>query len=82
MEIYGKTAVFPGGYGRIGVYRVKGVFCRDRKICPLNTDVPLRIDNSGWQLHKQSGDNSGSPQGILSSMARMAELTILQKWRI
>ena len=23
MENFGKTAVFPGGYGRIGVYRVK-----------------------------------------------------------
>ena len=22
MEIFGKMAVFPGGYGRIGVYRV------------------------------------------------------------
>ena len=24
MEKYGKTAVFPGGYGRIGEIRVKG----------------------------------------------------------
>ena len=36
---------------------------------------PLRIDNSGCRLHKQSGDNSGSPQGILPS-------TIQKKVRI
>ena len=32
-----------------------------------NKVCALRIDNSGWQLPKQSGDNPGSPQGILSS---------------
>ena len=30
MEIFGETAVFPGGYGRIGVYRVKL-----RKLCAI-----------------------------------------------
>ena len=43
MDILGKSAVFPGGYGRIGFHRV---------ICILNVHIVQEIVEKHWNNNK------------------------------